>query len=121
MKVLSIWQAKFVSNRYHFTRDIRLKVIDFGRTSIPSDLHYKLIERITGPHLFIKATKTKFYEGAEGVHQAVDILEATNPKFQYVTADGEHHVHLTDPTLISNHILTFINKYRSECMKGPKS
>lgn len=109
-----IMQSKLDSSRYHFTRDIRLKITDFGRTSIPDDLHYELIKRITSPHLFIKASATNFYEGTEGVHRAVDILKSTNPKFEWATADGSHHIHLENTRLVSGLISNFINKYRTE-------
>lgn len=109
-----ILQLKNDSNRFYFSRDIRLKLMDFGHFSIPDDIHYKLIERITAPHLFIKAGKSTGYEGTEGVHRAVDILKSSNPKFEWITVDGGHHLHLEDPTLISDRIVDFINQHRSE-------
>lgn len=108
-----VLQSKKDSNRFYYSRDIRLKILDFGRFSISDDIHYKLIQRITAPHLFIKAGKSTAYEGTEGVHRAVDILRTTNPKFEWFTIDAGHHNHLTDPMLIKDHILKFINKYRT--------
>lgn len=109
-----IKQSKVDSNRYYFTRDIRLKLIDFGRSTIPDDIHYKLIERVTAPHLFIKAGKSTVYEGADGVHRAVDIFKATNPKFRWIIVrDGGHHLHLTHPMLVSELISHFINEHRT--------
>lgn len=87
--------------------------MDFGR-SIPDETHYKLLERIVAPHLFIKGGKTKFYEGNEGVQRAVDTLKLSNPKFEWVTLDGGHHLHLEYPTLVRDYILNFINRHRSE-------
>lgn len=107
-----IVQSKKDPNRYYFIRDIRLKLMDFGR-SIPDEAHYKLIERITAPHLFIKAGKTKFYEGIQGVQRAVDILKSSNPNFEWTIADGGHHLHLDDPTLVSDRIANFIDRHRS--------
>lgn len=109
-----ITQSKTDPNRYYFSRDIRLKLFDFGRFSIPDDIHYKLIKLIHAPHLFIKAGKSTAYEGTEGVHRAVDILKSTNPKFEWFISDAGHHSHLTHPTLVSHHISTFINRYCSE-------
>lgn len=107
-------QSKVDPDRYYFTRDNRLKLIDLGRILIPDDLHYKLIERITAPHLFLKAGKSSLYEGANGVHRAVNIFKATNSKFQwFIVNDGGHHCHLTDPLLVSEHTINFINKFHS--------
>lgn len=106
-------KSKIDSSRYYFNRDIRLKLLDFGRTTIPDDIHYKLIERIIAPHLFIKAGKSTNYEGIEGVHRAVEIFKATNPKFQWIIIDdGHHHCHLTEPLLVSEYVITFIKKHR---------
>lgn len=109
-----ILQSKRDSSRFYFSRDVRLKLMDFGRFSISDDIHYKLIERITAPHLFIKAGKSTGYEGTEGVHRAVDILKLSNPKFEWFTIDAGHHLHLEDPALVSERIVNFINRHRPE-------
>ena len=99
-------------NQYYFSRDIRLKIMDHGSVTIPEETHYKLQQRITAPFLFINANKTGEFVGIERYQKTLDILTASNPKFKYLTVAGDHHCHLSDPALVSDHIAKFINKYR---------
>lgn len=85
--------------------------MDFGSVTIPEQIHYKLQQRITAPFLFINANKTGEFVGIERYQKSLDIL-AANPKFQYLTVAGDHHCHLTNPSLVNGHISTFINKHR---------
>lgn len=117
LAVRGISQSKVNSNQFYFTRDIRLKAIDFGETTLSDNVHYKLIERISAPHLFIKAGKSNIYEGPNGIKKIVDTLSSSNPKFEWICVDGAHHCHLTDPELVSEHISNFINKYRSKSIE----
>lgn len=112
LAVRGICQSKVNPERYYFSRDVRLKMMEFGSVSISEEIHYKMIERISAPHLFIKCGKSTSYEGVEGFHKAVDILKATNPKFEWIYVMGDHHCHLSDPTLVSEQISKFIQKYR---------
>lgn len=107
-----IMESKKNPNQFYFSRDVRLKLMDFGRSSFSDEIHYKIVERITAPHLYLNANRYSSYAGSEGVHRAINILKATNPKFQWFDIDGSHHCHLTEPHLVSEHISNFINKYR---------
>lgn len=107
-----VCQSKMDPNRFYFSRDIRLKIMDFGSITIPEQIHYELQQRITAPFLFINANKTGEFVGIEKYEKSLDILTAANPKFQYLTVAGDHHCHLTNPTLISGLISDFINKHR---------
>lgn len=105
--------SKANKNLFYFSRDVRLKVMEFMVANINDDVHLKLIERIQAPHLFIKASKSAEFEGKERYQKALDILAKSNPKFEWRTVIGGHHCHLSDPTFVSEHISNFINKYRS--------
>lgn len=104
--------SKTDPNRFYFSRDIRLKIMDFGSTTIPEEIHYKLQQRITAPFLFINANKTGEFVGFERYKKSLENLTAANPKFQYLTVAGDHHCHLTNPLLTNGLISDFINKHR---------
>lgn len=110
----AILPSKANKNLFYFSRDIRLKVMEFGMSSINDDVQLKLIGRIKAPHLFIKANKSPEFEGKERYKKALEILTESNPKFEWRTVIGGHHCHLTDPTHVSDHISNFINKYRAK-------
>lgn len=112
LAVRGICQSKINPERYYYSRDIRLKMMEFGSASLSDEIHYKMIERITAPHLFIKCGKSTDYEGVEGYQKAVDVLKANSPKFEWIRVKGGHHCHLSDPTLVSEQISKFITKYR---------
>lgn len=105
--------SKTDPTRFYFSRDVRLKIMEFGTANFTDDVHMKLLERITAPHLFIKAIKAPKFEGEERYRQVLDTLIAANPKFKWMTVGGGHHCHLSHPTLVSDHISEFINKYRT--------
>ncbi|XP_031637216.1 probable serine hydrolase isoform X2 [Contarinia nasturtii] len=106
--------SKSNKNLFHFTRDVRLKLMEFTAANINDDVHLKLMERIKAPHFFIKCSKSKEFEGKERYQKALDILTKANPKFELRTVVGGHHCHLTEPKHVSEHISKFINKYRPQ-------
>lgn len=108
-----VCQSAVDPNRFYFSRDIRLKIMDFAST-MDVDIYHALLERITAPHLFIKANNAPIFEGKERYEKVLDILTTSNPKFQWLSVLGGHHCHLSDPTLVSDHISSFINKYRQQ-------
>lgn len=105
-------QSKIDPNHFHFSRDIRLKIMAMGSNTMTEETHYKLMQRIKAPFLFINANKSGEFVGIERYQKSLDILTTNNPKFQYLTVPGDHHCHLSHPTLVSGHITNFINKYR---------
>lgn len=99
-------------NRFYFSRDLRLKMMNHASNGITEETHYQLMRRITAPFLFINANRTGEFVGIERYQKSLDILTDANAKFQYLTVAGNHHCHLTDPLLVSDHVSNFINKYR---------
>lgn len=101
--------------KFYFSRDIRLKIMEFGPANIPDDVHVKLLQRITAPHFYIKADKAPMrFEGDELFQRVIDSVTKANPKFEWTAVVGGHHCHLTDPELVSEHISNFIYKYRKQ-------
>lgn len=97
------------SDKFHFTRDNRLKGLNYA---IPThNLHLELANRIVCPHLFIKATDSPIYEEKHFYEEALNLLKKKQT-FKFVTVEGKHHVHLTDPAKISTEVSDFINKHR---------
>lgn len=106
--------SKIDPNKFYFTRDLRLKMMDFGLASLPDDLYYGIAKRIVAPHLYIRATKAaQPFEGAGPLACALEVLTASNPKFEWFEVDAPHHCHLTQPEVMSKQISEFITKYRS--------
>lgn len=96
-------------NKFYFTRDNRLKGLNYA---IPThDVNLELAKRIVCPHLFIKATNSPLYEKEHFYVEVLNLL-LEKPTFQFVSVEGTHHIHLTDPTKISGDVSAFINKYR---------
>lgn len=87
--------------------------MEFGPTSIPESVQYKLMEQITAPFLFIKANKTGEFTKKEQYQEFFKIFEAFNPKFEWVGLTGGHHMHLSDPKVCCDHVSNFICKHRS--------
>lgn len=96
-------------SKFYFTRDNRLKGLNYA---IPThDVNLELAKRIVCPHLFIKATNSPLYEKEHFYEDVLNRLKA-KPTFKFVSVEGMHHVHLTDPTKISSEVSAFINKHR---------
>lgn len=112
-------RSKNDPNRFYFSRDIRLKIMEFGSMTIPEEVHFKALERIAAPHLFIKASNGPKFEGEKRYQQALDILKASNPKFEWIGVAGTHHCHLSHPMLVSEHVSNFISKHRSPTILSP--
>lgn len=103
--------AKSFNNpdKFYFTRDSRLKGLNYA---IPThDVNLELANRIVCPHLFIKATDSPLYEKKHFYEDVLNLLKKKQT-FEFLSVEGTHHVHLTDPTKISAEISDFINKHR---------
>lgn len=96
-------------NKFYFTRDNRLKGLNYA---IPThDVNIELAKRIICPHLFIKATNSPWYEKKQFYEEVLNMLKEKS-NFKFVSVEGTHHIHLTDPTKISKEVSDFINKHR---------
>lgn len=96
-------------DKFYFTRDNRLKGLNYA---IPThDVNIELAKRIVCPHLFIKATDSPLYEKKHFYEEVLNLLKEKQT-FRFVSVEGRHHVHLTDPTRISTDVSDFINEHR---------
>lgn len=98
------------SNLFCYTRDHRLKYFHFLHA--PQDLLIAIGRRIKAPHLTLKAGHSEYGEKKEYVFEVVDALKESNPNFEWHTVDATHHLHLTHPTLVNEHVSKFILKHR---------
>lgn len=46
----------------------------------------------------------------EYFYKCVDVLKESSPEFELIKADGDHHIHLTNPTAIADHVSKFLEK-----------
>lgn len=99
-------------DRFNYTRDIRLKTVDFGLDALPEPVFEALTKQINVPHLFIKAAKSKFYEKNQENDRALEMYQRVNENFELLTINEGHHLHLSHPQSISKHLSSFIEKYR---------
>lgn len=107
-----IIKSKVDPTRFYFSRDIRLKIMEFTSISIPESIIYKILEQITAPFLFIKANKSDEFLEIDRYTKCFEIMKVHNPQFEWMQVKGGHHCHLTDPKLISDKISSFISKHR---------
>lgn len=99
-------------DRFNYTRDMRLKVLDFGLDALPEPVFKALTKQINIPHLFIKAAKSRFYEDDQDNERVLEIYAKGNEQFVLMIVNEGHHLHLTHPQLISKHLSSFIEKCR---------
>lgn len=105
--------SKTDPNKIYFSRDIRLKVMDFGYAITSSDNYEHIVRRINAPHLYVRSITNPFnLKRDKAIERAIDIYTESNPKFEWLGFDAPHHLHLTHPELISEQVSGFINKYR---------
>ncbi|XP_055910117.1 probable serine hydrolase [Eupeodes corollae] len=95
--------------KFSFSRDERLKSLLFY--ALPQELVCDMAQRITCPHLFIKALQAPYYEDKSNYDEVINVL-TQKPTFEYHQIDGTHHVHLNEPHKLANIINPFINKHR---------
>lgn len=107
-----VFPSKIHPNKFYFSRDIRLKILNFALNGITEETHFNLMRRIIAPFLFINANRTGEFVGIDRYQKSLGILTDSNPKFQYFTVAGDHHCHLSDPKIVSDHITDFIGRYR---------
>lgn len=96
--------------KFFYTRDNRLKYFHF--LHVPQDLALAIGQRIKAPHLTLKAGQSPYGENKLYVLEVVDALKKSNPNFEWHIVDAPHHLHLTHPTLVNEHVSNFISKHR---------
>lgn len=97
-------------DKYYFARDNRLKYSGFMH--LPQEVSIEFAKRMEMPYLFIKASKSPYYEKQEFFNEMIDVMKGSNKKFEYHMIEGTHHLHLTAPETISEIVSKFINKAR---------
>ncbi|KAB0794439.1 hypothetical protein PPYR_11278 [Photinus pyralis] len=96
-------------NKYHFTRDLRLKVgplLDMAQKDVVADA-----SNCTCPLIMFKCTRTSYVEKKEQTLEVIDVLKKCNHNMEMHAVDGTHHVHLNNPERVSGLISGFIKKY----------
>nr|XP_045599416.1 probable serine hydrolase [Procambarus clarkii]XP_045599417.1 probable serine hydrolase [Procambarus clarkii]XP_045599418.1 probable serine hydrolase [Procambarus clarkii] len=94
------------------TRDLRAKVYFVGFLSFEAWL--ELARAITCPLLLIKAKDGHHhYELPEKNEAMLSAFKQDCKHYRFYEMLGKHHIHLTHPKLVADHILTFINEYKS--------
>ncbi|KAL5290855.1 hypothetical protein ACFFRR_010321 [Megaselia abdita] len=99
------------SEKFFFTRDRRLKHYNYESTS--QELVNEMAKRITCPYLFIKSSESSCFEDEELYEETKTCLKE-NPLFQYVVAEGTHHLLVNNPEKVCEVINSFICKYRPQ-------
>lgn len=96
-----------------FTRDLRHKVPSlYGFTD---EYLEQFAKAITCPHLLIKASGSQHYEDDSIIKRFLDIY-SHNEKFELVTVEGSHHVHLNNPERVVPSISSFIQSNFSQSL-----
>lgn len=110
----NIRRSEKYPGKFYFTRDSRLKYQ--YSPSFHQQVSVAVARRLDMPHLFIKATKTPFYEHKKYFDEVIDVLKQ-NKHFEMHNIDSTHHLHLTEPEKVAPIISEFIVKHRSVSAK----
>ncbi|XP_055914452.1 probable serine hydrolase [Eupeodes corollae] len=97
--------------KYFFSRDRRVRFYNYA--AAPQDVTVAMAKRITAPHMFIKALSSSYFEDKQYYDEVLNVL-LQKSNFEYVEAEGTHHLHLNNPADIIDPINRFIDKF------GPK-
>lgn len=98
-------------NRLRFSRDIRVKYINFLFADHKKTLQY--IQRIQAPYLFIRGDDRNFSEPESLISETVDEFRRQNEQFEMLKVNGTHHFHLNSPELIADKMNEFLHKYHN--------
>uniref|UniRef100_A0A1L8DBV8 AB hydrolase-1 domain-containing protein n=1 Tax=Nyssomyia neivai TaxID=330878 RepID=A0A1L8DBV8_9DIPT len=97
--------------KFFYTRDSRLK--GFAFQSISQEVAIAMTKRITCPYMFIKCTKSVYYEDKKYIDEIIECFQENNPNFEYQTIEGKHHAHLNEPQKFKDILTAFIRKHRT--------
>ena len=95
-------------NEYEYTRDLRNIVRPYLFMDLTNEHHKAMAREITVPFLLIKAKNTYTFEAQEIFREFYDVYRDASEDFRFVTVEGRHHVHLSEPDLVVNHINNFL-------------
>lgn len=96
--------------KFCFTKDIRLKY----ETVKPSKSEFleKIVERISCPLLYFKATGSSYKLSDPHCCRVQDILKKNNPYYESHNVHGTHHVHVNNPEVLQPIIVDFLRKHK---------
>lgn len=94
--------------RFIVMRDSRLKYLHASMYT--PEINDDLAASVECPLLFVRALQSSVYIPSDEAERVLDVMkEKTN--FEMITVDGVHHVHLNEPTLVSDAVSEFVCKY----------
>lgn len=96
-------------DKFHFTRDIRLKYMHPFYVDHKIGLEY--IKKIRAPYLFIRSDDQDFHDSEKNTREGVELFKKCNKNFEFLKVNGTHHVHLNQPELMADKICKFLKKY----------
>lgn len=102
-------QSTISSNKFYFSRDIRVKY--FQLYFLEQSIGLEYIKRIKAPYLFIKGDDRDFSEPQANIFEGVDVFRQCNKQFEMLQVNGTHHLHLNTPDKIAGTISKFLQKY----------
>lgn len=107
----SVLPSKKEPFKYYFSRDSRLNASPLPMMG--HEIMTMFARKIISPYCFIKSTTVGFESKQyhKDLAQIVAIM-CERPCFEMHIAEGDHHVHLNDPSKVSGLISAFMNKYR---------
>lgn len=97
-------------DKYYFARDNRLKYSGF--INLAQEVSIEFAKRMQMPYLFIKASKSPYYEKKEYFDEMIAAMQENNKNFEWHYIEGTHHLHLTAPETIIEFMSNLINKAR---------
>lgn len=100
-------------DEYEFTRDPRTVLRPFIFNNYTTEMLKEISHGITCPFLLIRARNSVTPAGPEPtelIQEFLDIYRSTSKDFRCFEVDGRHHVHLTNPDIVSPYISDFLTK-----------
>ncbi|XP_039443103.1 probable serine hydrolase [Culex pipiens pallens] len=95
--------------KYFFTRDSRLK--HHAGHPFSHELIMEFATRLKMPFMFVKATRSPYFEEKKYYDEAVQVLREGNAYFELHQVEGRHHVHLTNPERVAPLVTDFLARY----------
>lgn len=99
-------------NKFHFTRDIRVKFMQ--KFFIDQKIGLEYVKQVKAPYLFFRGDDHDFSESDENIYEAVDLFKQCNEHFEMVRVHGTHHFHLNEPELVGGKLSEFLLKYHDQ-------
>jgi len=99
--------AKQVPGGWAFTRDKRLQL--YSLYGLHPEHLKEFASNIKCPHLLLKALEVPMWDSEE-LNQSILEIYSRNPRYQFQSVVGAHHVHLTQPHIVAPHIKDFLQR-----------